>query len=169
MTCRSAAWLPRGGTLFPKRGGFSGDATGLRGCRCRFLVTAAKAGDEGDLFLMAGRWGAGTGAGLGGGLRGGAVRWRGGMQLQLPKNSLPKASGCQVPCRKGMFPAWRTCSSQDCGHSPFVGIVGGTVSPCIAAKGEGVRKEVPVGHHQRPEPLGPHASWHGQGRCLGWI
>lgn len=74
MTCRSAARLPWGRALFAKRGGFSRDTASLCGCRRRFLIAATKAGDEGDLLLVAGRWGTGTGAGFGGGLRRGAVK-----------------------------------------------------------------------------------------------
>lgn len=68
MTCRGAARLPCCGALFAKRGGFSGDAAGLRRCRRRFFIAAAETGDEGDLLLVARRWGTGTGAGFGGGL-----------------------------------------------------------------------------------------------------
>lgn len=75
MTCGGAARLPWGRALFAERGGFAGDAAGLRRCRRRrFLIAATEAGDEGDLLLVAGRRGAGTGAGFGSGLRGGAAR-----------------------------------------------------------------------------------------------
>ena len=70
---------------------------------------------------------------------------RGGRRLQLPKTLPPKSR--RVPgsppaagtCRKGTSPGWKTRSSRD--RSPFVGIVGRAVSPCVAAKGEGRRNQ----------------------------
>lgn len=85
----------------------------------------------------------------------------------------PKMADARSPpavgtCKKKFStPAWRTPLSRGCGHSPFVGIVGGAVSPCVAARGEGSReREIgkSVGRHQGTEPPGPQTNWHGQRR-----